>query len=109
MSTTRGRSLSGTRAPVLRGLARETLSREDARAPLDLTLRLRAKSARVLAAVDAVRDGRREPLSRDELGERFGGAEGDRAAVTRWARRNRVEIVASDLPRRTIELRAPAA
>src|SRR5204862_4732548 len=109
VSKTRASLLRGTRAPALRGVARDAPSRKEAAAPLHLTLRLRSRSAGLGSALAAVLDGRRAPLSREEVAERFGADDADRVAVLRWAAKSRLEVVASDPARRVIELRAPAA
>lgn len=109
MSTKASAALRGSAAPRLRGVVEEALSPADARRPLDLTLRLRPRTRGLTAALAQVLAARRAALTREELGARFGAAEADRVVVERWARRHRVTVVGCDLPRRVIDVRAPAA
>jgi kumamolisin len=98
--------LGGSRAPLPPAAVRESLRQADT--PLDLTLRLRARSSGLTRRVAAIHDGRLPPLSRAELAARFGAADAARRAVERWAAREGVEIVAFDPARRAVELRGSA-
>jgi kumamolisin len=104
--TTRRRPLTDTAAPVVDGAVREAVT--DDRRPIDVTLRLRARSTALFRAVHAVLNGLRPPYSRAEFAARFGASEKDCATVRRWARRHRVTVVRVDPARRAIDLRAPA-
>ena len=99
-------ALSGSRMPALTGAAR--VAADDDRRPLDVTLRLRAKSGQLARAVRHVLDGRRPPFTREEFAGRFGASKRDCAVVERWAARHHVRVMRIDLARRAIDLRAPA-
>jgi kumamolisin len=98
--------LRGSELPPIAGAMREPAgSRDD---PLDLTLWLRPSSEDLAGVVAAVLQGRRAPLTREELAARFAAAPADREAVGRWARRERIRITAIDPVRRSVHVRAAA-
>lgn len=99
--------LAGSRAPLPAAATREPFDALDD-STFELTLRLHPQSAGLKRLLAAIHDGRRATLSRDEYATRFGAAASSHQAVARWARREGLDLLGSDLARRAVEVRGPA-
>lgn len=105
--------LSGTEQPAL-GRARGPLSAAEAARPVEVTLLLREPPdgpslGEVLDAVSAQPPGRRRHLSVAQLAAAHGSLPADEAAVSEWARRAGLEVIAADRATRRLRLRGSAS
>jgi kumamolisin len=97
--------IPGTEVPPLIGVPRKSMARS--RAPLTLTIQLRARDETPAALEQIVEDivaGRRAPLDRKEFAAQFGARPEHVAALRRFAKANGFRVSQVSVARRVVQL-----